>query len=290
MFSSLKNSYHPRTSAFVRYCPLVARVLGSVNAALLFQRIQDLEAMYASRDRAFFRTNADLMADLSLGRYELQSARKVLEERGVYTVFQKPNDQKNWFKVNYDACDAVLRQCNAIAHEEDQKAVGPVIFAPEVADTPLLETRPPLLETSNTPSGNQQQRRKREEREEEISLSGTDAPETAPLRRSWAVVEQELCALMPSHSKALREWCEYKRLRRDKPYLAAYVTTFANKHKSRSTAQFASMVQQSLEQQYQGLFEVKKTQPPSSAPPPSPSKYTKAELDYLTGKTNEVCQ
>jgi hypothetical protein len=178
MFESRKSTYHPRSQSFIRFNPLVARVLGSVNAALLFQKMQDYEGMYASADRAFFRTNADLMADCALGRYELQAARKILEERGVYTIFQKPGDQRNWFKVHFEVCDAIIGECNAIAHAEDEAAATPVSYAPVLPEAPLLETRPPLLKTSRPPAGNQTRIRSIEEGEEK-SIGETSSPAKA---------------------------------------------------------------------------------------------------------------
>lgn len=84
----------------VAYYPVYAKITGSITAGILLS--QCCYWFYASGNKEFYKTDKEFCDDLSMGLYELKSAKKRLQELGLISLNRKGIPAKTYYLVNED--------------------------------------------------------------------------------------------------------------------------------------------------------------------------------------------
>lgn len=277
-FSSL--CLHPGTLVYVTFNPEIAVELGSNNAALLLSFLSDLDVSIKRGGREFFHEATDIRKKLNLGDYEFRAAKKVLTDRGILSAKRRGVDPKLWYTIHRDALHSLMMDASSrLQNEQDDAQLR---YREEHPDE--------QFDALEVPSAN-----------DEINSRHCGKPTMGDVGNQQWIIKSNLTTvtkeergqtLQPKRFSAPSEE-DARAYAQALGMPASEGSAFIDFHTSRGWIIGKSPMKDwraAMRTWHRRYCDRRKTQPPSSAPPPSRSRYTQAELDYLTGRTNEVCQ
>lgn len=134
---------HPGTLVYVTFNPEIAVELGSNNAALLLSFLSDLDVSIKRGGREFFHEAADIRKKLNLGDYEFRAAKKVLMDRGILSAKRRGVDPKLWYTIHRDALHSLMIETSArLQSEQDADHLRYREEHPEEQVEPLESSAP----------------------------------------------------------------------------------------------------------------------------------------------------
>ena len=132
----------------VAYFPRLAKLLGSVNASILFGHF-----FYwgdkGSSELGIYRTAEEIEAETGLTRDEQRTARAKLRERGVLIETEKRIEHRIYYKLDLSAFDELMKNFQACANPQSAKLTIP---NPEVGNSQSGSGDFPIDEVGNSQS------------------------------------------------------------------------------------------------------------------------------------------
>lgn len=92
----------------VAFYPGLVKYLGSVNATLFFCQLFYWKDRAAHSDLGVYKTQAEIQEETGMTRYEQESARKLLCQRGVLIETHKRLEHRIYFKIDVDRLNEIL--------------------------------------------------------------------------------------------------------------------------------------------------------------------------------------
>ena len=228
--------------------PLVS-ISGSVTAALLLSQAIYWSKRCATHDdgnKWFYKTQADWEEETGLTRYEQESARKVLRDKGILKEKRVGIPAKLFFTVDFDKLSELIESCFSANKDAGNQQTG-------MRETSKQECGKP----ANSSAENQQS----------ITEITTETTAEITTETTKPARKQKTVFALPEGLN-LDAWNLWKRYRSEnnlKAYkpVALGEGAAASKLISLAGGDFATqmlIVKQSIENQWQGLFELKSPQ------------------------------
>ena len=123
----------------VAYYPKLVKVTGSVNAAIFLSQLGYWTPKAADPDGWVYKTQAEWETETGLSRWEQETARRQLRERGVLSEIKRGMPARLFFQIDVEALTTTWEEAFAIgASEQDEGKPHPRMrdLHKQVADTP----------------------------------------------------------------------------------------------------------------------------------------------------------
>jgi len=112
----------------VAYRPALARALGGVNCALLFQQIafqaKDLIPEEAGFSAWVYKTRTKMERETAMGRYEQETARRKLRALGVLEEHLRGAPARMHYRINWDRAFELLREASSVGGNPTNLSAG----------------------------------------------------------------------------------------------------------------------------------------------------------------------
>jgi len=108
----------------IAYHPILAKVLGSVTAALFVSQIGYWSDKGASKDGWIWKTQDEMTDETGLSRYEQETARRIAREKGVLTEQRKGVPARLFYKIDWDALTVLIDEYQQSSMRETPNLEG----------------------------------------------------------------------------------------------------------------------------------------------------------------------
>ena len=105
----------------IAYHPILAKVCGSVTAALFLSQLAYWSDKGASRDGWIWKTQAEMEDETGLSRSEQETARKVLTKLGILQEERRGVPARMWYLINWDVLTNLIDQFEQSRLQESSK-------------------------------------------------------------------------------------------------------------------------------------------------------------------------
>jgi hypothetical protein len=119
----------------VAYYPKLVKVTGSVNAAIFLSQLGYWTPKAADPDGWVYKTQAEWETETGLSRWEQETARRQLRERGVLSEIKRGMPARLFFQIDVEALTATWEEAFAAdASEQDEEKPHPRMRDPHKQD------------------------------------------------------------------------------------------------------------------------------------------------------------
>jgi len=259
-------SLHPRSTKFIKFCPEIARALGSNNAALLMMLFLDTDEDLKTLSREFYHEASTIQQKLNIGEHEFKSARKILADKGLVSWARRGFDPKIYYRVNHQAWTEFLlnissdlfsqdnepdldedgnpvlpigenHQCalEEIASAQSRKSPVQLKIDPNKSDPTILGTEP--ADASLVPQ----------------SLASERKGHRSRSVRSWNTVAGELKAAFPELEREIGDFCLHMQQAKCKVYTPIGATQWIARYRKWQTSDLAAAIESVIAKSWRGI-------------------------------------